>query len=167
MYKTIAIKRIHECKFGDECKLKNCRFLHYSRYEKYGEIVEYKEIDKTKLYKTKVCYDFQNCQRISCSYAHNEYELEIKYCKRNRLCKNKELCKFYHMYTSFIGYPIRKYKKYNDYGKKQHHQFELMKEDILFDKNVIPLLLEIFIELGKLKPDIEKLIISYFPVFKY
>lgn len=166
MNKVIAIQRIKECKFGDECKNEDCKFLH--EHQRYGEIVGYNIVDRNKVYKTKVCYDVDHCRhKLNCSYAHHEHELELKLCKFNKYCKNKDLCQFFHSYVE--GYRIlgrkSKMKRYYDYDKKRKQKFELMKKDILFDKNVMPFLQEIFYELSKLTPDIEKLIISYFPVF--
>lgn len=114
-----------------------CPYVHPERHETCGS--------KIILRKTKVCYNFDCCKYgEKCNFAHNERELVIDICKYNII-----QCPLLHQYVV----------------KKKHMKFELMKQDILFDKNVVKILSEIFTQLKLFSPDIDSVIISFFPRF--
>jgi hypothetical protein len=152
-HKIIEIKRLQKCRYDELCKKPSCKFIHPSRGEKSGDFVrsELKTIDLTK---TKVCYFLDLCPRKKmCKFAHSMHELQVPQCKFGHSCKYKETCPRQHLDTFY------------DFSKVCF-LFHEMKMEIIFDQRVIPYLLSIFKELGFLTFDVEKLIISFFPVLK-
>jgi hypothetical protein len=149
-YKVVEIKRFQKCYYDELCTKFGCKFIHESKFEKRGDLVR-QELKTIDLSKTKVCYFLDKCKVKRCKFAHKPLELELPKCKFGSLCKFKKSCRREHPVYEFA---------------KICFLFEEMKSEIIFDKEVIPVLLQIFRELGFLTFDIEKLIIGFFPVFK-
>src|SRR5579872_4404555 len=111
--------------------------------------------------RTKNCRFGDECTKLKCPYIHisrdEKYGDKIDYeipcrikvcynfiipkCNLNRYCKNLD-CQFYHRFYDYKkGYV-------NDKSEKQ---FELMKREILYDKNVVKNLPELFVILNFLR----------------
>lgn len=151
-YKVVEIKRFQKCRYDLTCTKFGCKFIHESKDEKRGDLV--KELKTIDVSKTKVCYFLDKCKIKTCKFAHKPWELKIPHCKFGYECKFKKTCQRKHTSDSLY-----------EYGKVCF-LFDDMRLEIIFDKEVIPVLLQIFKELGYLRLDIEKLIIGFFPVFK-
>lgn len=145
--KTITIHRTRKCKFGVRCKRADCKYYH-NIFEKDTTFTLTKTVDMRH---TKVCYDY--IAYGACKYGHNKCNfshyarlLTLPKCKFGFTCPNKfKTCLFLHgndVITPNIA-------------------FEQMKTYILFDKNVIPLLYELFTLMNILTRDVEGIVIEY------
>jgi hypothetical protein len=154
--KKYEIERFHKisrqrpCKFEDRCGRFECPFIHLTRGEQKNDLVKFerKIID---LRFTKVCNQLNLCTKPKCTFAHRFDQLSIKSCQ---IYKHKDpLCKFYHILD-------------NDLTSKQKILFELMKTDIIFLRDVVPVLPFLFKELDFLKDDVEKIIMEFLIIKK-
>lgn len=141
---------MRECKFGSHCNRIGCNFIHSTRGEQKNDVVG-SDIRIVDLRFTKVCYNLENCNYRNCTFAHSSRQLQvIKSC--NRCIKINNECPFIHV--------NKKYPKVNSENEIKR-VFELKRNEIVFDRFVLPFIPCIFVELRFLSSDVEGIIVEY------